>query len=156
MMPREVARLRPAEVVRRPEQTLVMRPVGTHLVRKRSKAATLRELKRLQRRGYVYSASELAQFHRRAGGGWGVKVALAKPLPEPMPGWAKGVALVGTVLAGLGLVGTLLLNALASLTTAAAALPWGTIIGGAVVVALLLACTKPGRACCRIVVEVWH
>lgn len=133
-----------------------MRPVGTHLIRKKSKAAVLRELKKLQRRGYVFSASELAQFHRRAGGGFGVKVSLAKPLPEPMPAWAKGCALVGTVLSGLAIVVMLVLNALAAVFTAAAALPWGTIIGGMIVVALLLGCTRPGRACCRVIVEVWH
>lgn len=122
---------RPAEIVRRPDQTLVdLRPVGTHLIRKRTKKATLAELHRLQRRGYVHSASALAQFHARAGGGYGVKVALIRPLPEPMPGWAKGCALVGGVLCVLSGLAVLAIQALADLTRAAALLPWALIIGG--------------------------
>lgn len=157
MLPREVERRRPAEVVPHPARTLVMpKPVGTHVVRGLTKKETLKRVHKLARRGYVLEASPIAEFHTRAGGGYGVKVLLAKPLPEPMPAWAKGVALVGTVLSGLGIVGVLVLNAIASVVAAAAALPWGMILGGLAVVAGVLAFTRPGRACCRIVVEVWH
>lgn len=156
-MEQELARKRPANVAV-PARTLVDMPrvIGTTIVRGKTERAVLRKVKRLSLRGYIGGASEIARFHSRAGGGYGVKVALIKPLPAPMPGWAKGCALVGSVLAGLSLLAVLVLNALASLFTAAAALPWGTIIGGAIVCALLLAFTRPGRACCRIIVEVWH
>lgn len=135
-MDRELMSKRPANM------TLVMpRPVGTVTIRRKTQKATLRELRRLTRRGYVHSASNLAQFHQKAGGGYGVKVYLAKPLPEPMPAWAKGAALVGTVLTVLSGVTVLVLHALASMFTALALLPWALIMGGgvAIVVAVSLA-----------------
>jgi len=139
----ELEHKRSAEVVRRPDQTLVMpKPVGSHLIRRRTKKATLRELHRLSRRGYVASASALAQFHSRAGGGYGVKIALAKPLPEPMPGWAKGCALVGATLAVLSILAVFVLNALTAAFTAAAAIPWGFVFGGLVVVVIALLLVK--------------
>ncbi len=139
MMNDELRRLRPANVA----QTLVIpKPVGTHVIRARSRAAVLKELSRLEKRGYVHSASELAQYHARAGGGFGVKVALTRPLPEPVPGWAKGLALVGVVLCGLALAAAVLVRALASLIPAAAAIPWAMIAGGAVVFLLVAAFAK--------------
>lgn len=142
-MLRDLEGKRSAEVVRQPDQTLVLpRPVGEHLIRRRTQKAALRELHRLSRRGYVHSASALAQFHSRAGGGYGVKIALTKPLPEPMPAWAKGCALVGSVLCILSGMAILLIHALADLTKAAAALPWGLIVGGLVAVVVLLLIAK--------------
>jgi hypothetical protein len=136
---------RDATIVRRPAQTLVdmPRPVGVVTIRKSTKAAVLRELKRMQGKGLVYSAGPLAEFHRRAGGGWGVKVALAKPLPEPMPGWAKGLIAVGATLVVCSGVSLLVLRAMADTFRAAAGVPWGvvgaTLVGAAVSVVVVLA-----------------
>lgn len=124
----EVMRKRPAEVTR----TLVdmPRPIGTEIVRARTARAVLRRVGRLQRRGYVASASALAHVSNRHGGGYAVKVALLKPLPAPMPGWAKGCALVGSVMTAFSVVSLFVIHALASLFAAAALLPWALIVGG--------------------------
>jgi hypothetical protein len=143
-MEKEFARLRDAQIVRRPDQTLVdiPRPVGEFVVRGRTKKETLRRVEKLSRRGYVLGASPIGQFHTRAGGGYGVKVALARPLPEPMPGWAKGLALVGASLSVLAFVGVLLINALAALVGAAAGIAWGAVAGAAFVAILAVAAVK--------------
>lgn len=140
----ELRNKRPAEIVRRPAQTLVdmPRPIGTTTIRGRTKKETLARVRKLTARGYVAGASEIAQFHARAGGGYGVKVHLMKPLPQPIPGWAKGCALVGSVLIGLALAGAVLVNALASLVGAAVALPWAMIAGGAFVFLIVLVVVK--------------
>jgi hypothetical protein len=128
----EVMRKRPAEVVRPPAATLVdiPRPVGTHVVRRRTKSEVLKELGRLQKRGYVYSASALARVGAQHGGGFAGKIALKRALTAPMAGWAKGCALVGSVMTAFSVVALFVINALASLFAAAALLPWA-LIGGA-------------------------
>jgi hypothetical protein len=141
--PDELEQKRTATIVRSPAQTLVdiPRPIGTVIIRAKTSKAVLRKIGRLQRRGYVYDASALARVSNRHGGGFAVKIALIKPLPQPMPGWAKGCALVGGVLCILSGMTILVLNAVASLFAAAALLPWALIIGGlvaAVVVAFLV------------------
>lgn len=137
-------RKRDATIVRSPAATLVdiPRPIGTEIVRAKSARAVLRRVGRLQRRGYVHSASALAHVSNRHGGGYAVKIALLKPLPQPMPGWAKGCALVGGVLCVLSGMGLLLLYALADLFAAAALLPWALIVGGAVVGIVVLVILK--------------
>jgi hypothetical protein len=138
-MDREMMKKRPANLA----TTLVMpKPVGTVTVRGRTRKETLAKVGKLAKRGYVAGASEIAQYHARAGGGYGVKVHLTKPLPQPIPSWAKGCAIVGSVLIGLALAGAVLVNALASLVGAAAALPWALIAGGAVVFLFVLAVVK--------------
>ncbi len=128
---------------KQPAQTLVFRrPTETHVIRARTKQAVLRELQRLTKRGYIADASALAEFHARAGGGYGVKVVLTKPLPQPMPSWAKGLALVGGALSVFAVAATILINAIAALIGAAAVLPWAVIIGGAAVVGVLLLLAK--------------
>lgn len=122
------------ELRRKLPATLVMpKPAGTAVIRRATQRETLRELKRLQRRGYVHSASEIAQFSTRAGGGYGVKVYLTKPLPAPVPGWAKGTAIAGAVLIGTSVALTALVRSLSALIPAAAAIPWAAVLGGAVV-----------------------
>lgn len=140
----DVYRKRPAEIVRSPAATLVdiPRPVGEVVIRGRTKKETLARVEKLSKRGYVLGASPIAQFHARAGGGFGVKIALAKPLPAPMPGWAKGCALVGATLSGLSLAAAVLVNALASLVGAAVALPWAMIAGGAVAFLVIVLVVK--------------
>jgi hypothetical protein len=140
----EVMRKRSAEVVRSPAATLVdiPRPIGTFVVRRRTKEATLREVGRLQRRGYVHSASALARIGAQHGGGYAVKIALLKPLPQPMPGWAKGCALVGAVMSICSGLAIIAMNAFASLLAAAAVLPWALIMGGLVVAAVAAAIVK--------------
>lgn len=146
----EVSKRRPATIVRRELATAVM---PTHIIRGETEVEVLKELGKLSRRGYVGATSGMVQFRT---GGYGVKVELIKPLPQPMPGWAKGCALVGAVLMACSAVGLLVLHAVQSTFTAAAALPWTTILGGLAVLAVLVLITPVGRKCCTVVVSVWH
>lgn len=92
-----------------------VRPIGVTVLRGRSEAAVLRQLKRLQRRGYIYAASPVSRFHRRAGGGYGVKVSLLRELPEPYPAWAKGIIAVGLSLTGMALLVILVIEVITAL-----------------------------------------
>ena len=81
-----------------------VRPIGVTVLRGRTEAVVLRQLKRLQRRGYIYAASPVSRINRRAGGGYAVKVSLLRELPEPYPAWAKGIIAVGLSLTGMALL----------------------------------------------------
>ncbi len=133
--PADLVRKRPANLA----QTLTFpRPIGEVVLRDSNRKRLLRRLERLTARGYIGGASAVAQYHARAGGGYGVKVAILRPLPEPVPGWAKGAVVVGLVLMACSAVGLVVLAALRDLFAAAAALPWAAIIGGGFVLLLLL------------------
>jgi hypothetical protein len=138
-MNQELRRLRPANLA---DTLTIPAPVGEVTLRARTSKEVLKQLHRLERRGFVHSASDLGRFHARAGGGYGVKVRLTKPLPEPMPGWAKGLSLVGCVFIGLAVASAFLVKALSDLIPAATALPWEAILGGVLVLVVALMIVK--------------
>jgi hypothetical protein len=156
MLP-DIARKRPAEVVRRETVTAIIPRVrAVEVVRRPSKRALLREVYRMERRGEIAWASEVLCVSYRNGGGFAVKVGRIADPPKPMPMWAKLVTRIGLVLIGFTFALAAFAAAMGALIGSLLALPWMTILGCLGMIALLAMCTRGGRACCRVVVEVWH
>ena len=156
-VPRDLATKRPAEVVRpEPVTAIIPKVRAVEVVQRPSKRALLKEVRRMERRGEIAWASEVVMVSYRAGGGFAVKVGRIADPPEPMPMWAKILTRIGLVLIGFVLALAAFAAAMSALIGSLLALPWMTILGCLGAVAVLALCTRGGRACCRVVVEVWH
>lgn len=148
------------EVVRRPDNVRGVVPVlGHDIITRASKADLLAEVKRGSLAGEFGGVSPVV--YSGTAGVWAVKVERLKPAPVPRPAWHRHVmiasAALALVLAACSGAMWALGRLVDSTTKAAAGVPWEKVAGvGFVALLVLLLATKPGRACCRIVITHRH